>query len=91
MVICSAMIANAQQVCISQESANKCAENVERVKLLEDSITVRDKIIEELKISLAKEVQKTADQEASIIRLTALFDALIKSYTKPKKIGIINF
>lgn len=83
--------AQTDQVCISQDAANKCSEAVDKVKALEQSVTVRDKLIEELKIELAKETQKAADREATIVRLTALFDSLIKSYTKPKKIGLINF
>jgi len=79
------------QVCISQESANKCAMLSDKVEALENALTVRDKAIEELKIALAKETQRGVDQEAAIIRLTAIMDLLIKNYTKPKKFGIINF
>lgn len=87
----SAAAGQSSQVCISQEAADKCAELADRDKASQEAIAARDKIIVDLKIELAKAVQKNSDQEAALVRLTALFEALIKSYTKPKKIGLINF
>lgn len=79
------------QVCISQEAANKCSELVDKNKALQDALTVRDDAIAQLKIELAQATQKNADQEAALIRLTVLFDTLLKNCTKPKKFGLINF
>jgi uncharacterized coiled-coil protein SlyX len=80
-----------QQVCISQEVANKCSESIDRVIALEDAVKERDRIIEGLKVEVAKQTQKAIDNEATVVRLTTLMEFLLKSYTKPKKFGIINF
>lgn len=79
------------QVCISQEAADKCSEAVDRITALEDAIKVRDRLIEELKVEVAKQTQKAVDNEATVVRLTTLMEFLLKNYTKPKKFGIINF
>lgn len=87
-----------QQVCISQEAANKCAENVvtvetqvKEIEALKLALENRDKIIEELKIKVAVESQKAVSNEAQILRMTAVLEGLLKAYTKPKKWGIIVF
>ena len=87
-----------QQVCISQESANKCAELAlnekimkEQVSILQTQLAERDKIIDELKIRVAVESQKAVDSQAETLRLTAVLEGLLKAYTKPKKWGIIVF
>lgn len=87
-----------QQVCISQEAANKCAELAEngkiqtdKIAVLEESLRGRDKMIDELKVRLAMETQRATDAEAHNMKLVALMEAVLKSYTKPKKWGIIVF
>jgi hypothetical protein len=89
---------SAQEVCISQEAANKCAELAEsgkaqtdKIALLEEALRGRDKIIDELRIKFAMEGQRATDAEAHNMKLVALMEALLKSYTKPKKWGIIVF
>lgn len=88
----------APKVCISQESANRCADlaqneqvQVQKIDLLEKAIRERDKIIEDLKIKLAMETQRATDSEANNLRLTAVMEGLLKAYTKPKKWGLIVF
>lgn len=99
-LVFSTMIANAQQapVCISQESADKCYNAIETIETqkkqidaLNLAIVERDKIIEELKIKLAVESQKAVDKDAEVLRMLAIIESLMKSYTKPKKWGIIVF
>lgn len=87
-----------QQVCISQETANKCAEAVatadaqaKEIEALRTALTNRDKIIEDLKVKVAVEAQRATDNEAQILRMTAVLEGLLKAYTKPKKWGIIVF
>jgi hypothetical protein len=80
-----------QQVCISQETANTCAEAIDRVTALEDAIRERDRIIEGLKVEVARQTQKAVDYEATVVRMTGLLELMLKSYTKPKKFGLINF
>lgn len=87
-----------QQVCISQESANKCAEAVatadaqtKEIEALRNALANRDKIIEDLKIKMAVEAQRATDNEAQVLRMTAVLEGLLKAYTKPKKWGIIVF
>lgn len=90
--------AHAQQVCISQEAANKCADAINvadqqktEIEALKNALANRDKIIEELKVKLAVEAQKAVDNEKTVVRMTAILEAMLKSYTKPKKWGIIVF
>jgi hypothetical protein len=90
--------AHGQQVCIDQATADKCYEAAERAKSqevtitgLRSSIEERDRIIEELKIKLAIEGQKAVDSDKENLRLIAIIESLLKSYTKPKKWGIIVF
>lgn len=87
----SCVYAQDQKICISQEAANKCAENVDKIQVLEDVLKERDKIIEDLRIRLAMETQRATDNEATVVRMTALLDVMMKSFTKPKKYGIIVF
>lgn len=88
----------APKVCISQEAANKCADNVNviaqqnaEIEALNIALANRDKIIEDLKVRLSAESQKAVDAQAENLRLTAVLEALLKAYTKPKKWGIIVF
>lgn len=90
--------AQSGQVCISQETADACANALDTVtaqakeiEALKDALRNRDKIIEELKIAVAVEAQKAASNEAQVIRITAILEAMMKSYTKPKKWGLIVF
>lgn len=93
IIVGSTAVAAAQteQVCISQDTANKCADAIDRVAVLEDAVKVRDKAIEDLKVELARQTQKAVDNEATVIRLTTMMEFLLKAYTKPKKFGLINF
>lgn len=88
----------APKVCISQEAANKCADNVNvivqqkaEIDAMQTALRNRDAIIEELKVKVAVESQKAVDAQAENLRLTAVLEALLKAYTKPKKWGIIVF
>jgi len=98
LLLAGTTIGYGQQVCIDQDTANKCYEAAERAKAqevtitgLKDAIAERDRIIEDLKIKLAIEGQKAVDYEKENLRLIAILEGLIKSYTKPKKWGIIVF
>lgn len=97
-VLGCSVVGYGQQICISQEAANKCAENTQMVEAqrqeieaLKTALANRDKIIEDLKIKVAVEAQKAVDNEKHIIRMTAVMEGLLKAYTKPKKWGIIVF
>jgi len=90
--------AQSGQVCISQETADACANALDTVSVqtkeieaLKDALRNRDAIIEGLKIAVAVEAQKAVGNEAQVIRLTAILEAMMKSYTKPKKWGLIVF
>lgn len=100
LIACFSIATHAQEqkICISQEAANKCADNVNVVEqqkaeidALKTALVNRDKIIEDLKIKVATESQKAVDRDAENKKLIALFEAMMKSYTKPKKWGIIVF
>lgn len=91
-------VAYGQQVCIDQATADKCYEAAQKAKAqevtiagLEAAIAERDRIIEDLKIKLAIEGQKAVDYEKENMRLIAILESFVKSYTKPKKWGIIVF
>lgn len=91
-------VGQTEPICISQEAANKCAENVNvvaqqkaEIDAMKTALTNRDKIIEELKTKVAVESQRVVDAQAENLRLTAVMEALLKAYTKPKKWGIIVF
>jgi hypothetical protein len=96
----TALVANAQQapVCVSQETADKCYNAIDTVKAQEKQIEAlnkaieeRDSIIGDLKIKLAVESQKAVDKDAEVLRMLAIIESLMKSYTKPKKWGLIVF
>ena len=98
ILLAGGTVAYGQQVCIDQATADKCYEAAERAKSqeatiagLKESVAERDRIIEDLKIKLAIEGQKAVDYEKENLRLIAILEGLIKSYTKPKKWGIIVF
>jgi hypothetical protein len=98
LMVGSAYAQAEQPVCISQEAANKCADNVNvvaqqkaEIEALRTALGNRDKIIEDLKSRVAVESQRVVDSQAENLRLIALMEALLKSYTKPKKWGIIVF
>lgn len=100
MFLGSALAINAQQapVCISQETADKCYNAIEtvesqkkQIQALNTAIEERDKIIEDLKLKLAVESQKAVDKDAEVLRMLSIIESLMKSYTKPKKWGLIVF
>lgn len=100
LLFAGVVTSNAQttQVCVSQETADKCSEAFDTVtaqqkeiEALKEALRNRDKIIEELKVAVAVEAQKAVSNEAQIVRLTAILEAMMKSYTKPKKWGLIVF
>jgi hypothetical protein len=61
------------------------------IEALEGALKARDEVIVELKVELGKATQKGTDYEAVNLRLLALIDQLVKTHTKPKKFGLINF
>lgn len=84
------------KVCISQSAADECASCVlERKELraykekADADILARDKIIEDLKIKLAMETQKSIDLQAEIVNQRAIIQYLLPMVRK-KKIGLIN-
>lgn len=98
LLVASAAAYGQEQICISQEAANKCADNVNviaqqkaEIDALKTALINRDKIIEDLKVKVAVEAQKAVDNEKAIVRMTAILEAMLKSYTKPKKWGLIVF
>lgn len=84
-------------VCVSQETANKLFELGTKGKAYDvlkeasdKAIDERDKIIEDLKIKLAQEVQKNIDNDAEKARLTAIIEVLVPQLRK-KCNGIVLF
>jgi len=61
------------------------------IEALEGALKARDEVIVELKVELGKATQKATDYEVVNLRLLALIDQLVKTHTKPKKFGVINF
>lgn len=85
-------------VCISQDAAQQCAScAAERKGLRElaDTLkTARDndtRIIRDLELRLAVEVQKAADLQAEVVRQQALIQFLLTNGRKKIRIGLINF
>lgn len=101
LLIC-AVAASAQQeepkVCISQVAANECAKAVVEARdyreLAESLRKGREedaRIIEELKIKLAMETQKTIGLEGQINYQMKIIDFLLVNGRKKIKVGLINF
>lgn len=100
LILC-AVAAHAQEepkVCISQKAANECAKAVVEAKDYKDlSEALRKgreedaKIIDDLKIKLAMETQKSISLEAQINYQMKIIDFLLTNGRKKIKIGLINF
>ena len=96
-----AVTASAQQeqkVCISQQAADECAlavikkaEYKELVDVLKKGREEDAKIIEDLKIKLAMETQKTISLEAQLNYQMKIIDFLLTNGRKKIKVGLINF
>ena len=61
------------------------------IEALEEALKARDEVITALKVDLSAQTQKATDYEAVNLRLLALIDQLVRTHTKPKKFGLINF
>lgn len=90
--------AEEDKVCISQDAAQECAKCVtERKGLRELADTLKAarendaKIIRDLELRLAVEVQKAAGLQAEVTRQQALIQFLLTNGRKKIRIGLINF
>ena len=96
-----AITANAQQeqkVCISQQAADECAlavikkaEYKELAEELKKGRAEDARIIEDLKVKLAMETQKTISLEAQLNYQMKIIDFLLTNGRKKIKVGLINF
>ncbi len=85
-----------EKVCISRESANQIPIVLAERNALREQVTILKEVkendrstVNDLKLKLAVETQRSIDKEAELVRMTAIIEFLLKN-GRVKKVGLIN-